>query len=279
VDPFSTLPEDTVRAEYDAMIGIAKDLDQNVGAACGVGVGKVIMTDLDQKFIFMNNQSIYRSSALQSSLLGVGLAFAVLLVSTRVLHIAFFATFCIACVLISVTGTMVLLGWTLGSTESVLISIVSGFAVDYVVHLSHSYAQAYGSSGARVETAFGEMGISVLHGMVTSVGASIPLFLCQLTFFRKFGTFMFLTISFSWLFANFVFMSALAQFKLRVGKHDDDDDVAVVSSTAPPITADQKAAAPRAGTTASQPAATVPRKNWTELDAINRNDSMEEVTA
>jgi protein dispatched 1 len=280
VDPFSTLAEDTVRVEYDAMIGIAKDLDQNVGAACGVGAGTVVMTDLDQKFIFMNNQSIYRSSALQSSLLGVGLAFAVLLVSTRVLHIAVFATICIACVLISVTGTMVLLGWTLGSTESVLISIVSGFAVDYVVHLSHSYAQAYGSSGARVETAFGEMGISVLHGMVTSVGASIPLFLCQLTFFRKFGTFMFLTISFSWLFANFVFMSALAQFKLRVGKHDDDDnDVAVVSSTVPPISADQKAAAPRAGTTVSQPAATVPRKNRTELDAINHDDPEEEATA
>jgi protein dispatched 1 len=282
VDPFSTLPEDTVRTEYEAMLNIANDLDQTVGAACNVGTGSVIMTDLDLKFIFMNNQSIYRSSALQSGLLGVGLAFAVLLVSTRVFHIAFFATICIACVLISVTGTMVLIGWTLGSIESVLISIVAGFAVDYVVHLAHSYTHAYGNSGARMKTAFSEMGISVLHGMVTSVGASVPLFLCQLTFFRKFGTFMFLTISFSWLFANFIFMSALAQFRLRVTKHDNDDDdgqqpqqQAVVtnkpSAGAPAVTAAERTgttttADPVAGkSSSSSTAPPPPRQNWTTL--------------
>jgi protein dispatched 1 len=263
----STLPEDTVRKEYDAMLGIAKDLDRTVGAACGVGSGTVVMTDLAQIFIFMNNQSIYESSALQSCLLGIGLAFAVLLVSTRVFHIALFATISITCVLISVTGTMVLLGMKLGTIESVLISIVVGFAVDYVVHLSHSYAEAYGNSDSRLLTAFSEMGISVLHGMVTSIGASVPLFLCQLTFFRKFGTFMFLTISFSWLFANFVFMGALAQFRLRVTKHDDDDHDDVPSAnraaSPPPTAATDRtgSSAPtttvRAGTaTATMPAAT-----------------------
>ena len=213
VDPFSTLPEDTVRTEYDKMIEISKDLDTRIGAACG---GSVTMTDLEQKFIFMNNQRIYSRSAIQSSLLGVGIAFVVLLLATRVFHIALLATLSIACVLISVTGSMVIIGWELGSTEAVLISIVAGFAVDYVVHLSHSYALASGDTLERIVTAYGEMGISVLNGMITSVFASIPLFFCQLTFFRKFGTFMFLTIGFSWLFANFAFMSALAQLKLPV---------------------------------------------------------------
>ena len=109
-----------------------------------------------------------------------------------------------------------LLAGNLEASEAVLISIVAGFAVDYVVHLSHSYALASGDTLERITTAYGEMGISVLNGMVTSVCASIPLFICQLTFFRKFGTFMFLTIAFSWLFANFAFMSALAQLKLPV---------------------------------------------------------------
>lgn len=44
------------------------------------------MTDLDEKFVFMNNQGIYVRSAIQSSLLGVAIAFVVLLVSTRVFH-------------------------------------------------------------------------------------------------------------------------------------------------------------------------------------------------
>ena len=88
--------------------------------------------------------------------------------------------------------------------------------------------------------------LSILHnimilGMITSVGASIPLFFCQLQFFAKFGTFLCLVIAFryvfllvmsngnmcnhhelicvyftisSWVFANFVFMSLLAQLKI-----------------------------------------------------------------
>merc|ERR1712176_1237538 len=71
---------------------------------------------------------------------------------------------------------------------------------------------------ARVTAAFGDMGISVMNGMITSIAASIPLFFCQLSFFAKFGTFLCLTIAFSWVFANFVFMSALAQFKIPIKK-------------------------------------------------------------
>lgn len=115
-----------------------------------------------------------------------------------------------------------LIGWTLGSIESVLISIVAGFSVDYVVHLSHSYVVASGSTYERITAAFGEMGISVLNGMVTSVGASIPLFFCQLTFFRKFGTFLCFTIAFSWLFANLGFMSLVAQLKIPIKKGEND---------------------------------------------------------
>lgn len=61
---------------------------------------------IDQ-FVFMNNQNIYVQSALQSSLLGVAIAFVVLLISTHVFHIAFFASISIICVLISVVGVMV----------------------------------------------------------------------------------------------------------------------------------------------------------------------------
>jgi len=46
--------------------------------------------------------------------------------------------------------------------------------------------------------------------MITSVLASLPLFACNLQFFAKFGTFLCLTILFSWVFANFGFMSIIA---------------------------------------------------------------------
>jgi hypothetical protein len=213
IDPFSTLPEKTVREQYDKMIEISKSMDDIMMDACG---GKTLMTDLDTKFVFMNNQRIYTRSAVTSSILGVCIAFAVLLIATRVFHIAFFATLSIICVLVSVTGSMVMIGWDLGSIEAILISIVAGFSVDYVVHLAHAYVQSSGDTAERITQAFGEMGISVLNGMVTSVGASIPLFFCQLQFFKKFGTFLCLTIAFSWLFANFGFMSVLAQLKIPI---------------------------------------------------------------
>ena len=148
--------------------------------------------------------------------LGVAIAFVVLLISTRVFHLAFFASLSIISVLVSVVGTMVMLGWNLGSIESILIAIIAGFSVDYVVHLAHAYEIANGDTYARITEAFADLGISVFNGMITSVVASIPLFFCQLQFFAKFGTFLCLTIAFSWIFANFGFMSILAQLKIPV---------------------------------------------------------------
>merc|ERR1712179_592030 len=161
---------------------------------------------------------------------GVGIAFVVLWISTCKFHLALLASLSIASVLVSVTGTMVLIGWTLGSIESILIGIIAGFSVDYVVHLAHAYETASGTTDERITAAFGDMGISVLNGMITSIGASIPLFFCQLQFFHKFGIFICLTIAFSWIFANFWFMSMVAQLKIPIKekkKNKEDDDAVV----------------------------------------------------
>jgi hypothetical protein len=74
----------------------------------------------------MNNHSIYVQTAIQSVILGVCIAFVVLLIiSTRVFHIALFASLSITCVLVSVVGIMVMMGWYLGSIESILMAFHS----------------------------------------------------------------------------------------------------------------------------------------------------------
>ena len=211
LDPFGRDSEFLTRKEYDQFVMLAEEADELVSAHCS---GSVVMTDLDEKFVFMNNQSLYVATAIQSAILGVCIAFVVLLISTRVFHLAFFASLSITCVLLSVVGTMVMLGWYLGSIESILIGIIAGFSVDYVVHLAHAYEIARGDTYERLTEAFGDLGVSVFNGMITSVVASIPLFFCQLQFFAKFGTFLCGTIAFSWIFANFGFMSLLAQLKI-----------------------------------------------------------------
>lgn len=215
LDGRTVQPEDVVRRHYNAFIKAAEDFDTSMQAACQ---SKVIMTDLDQVFIFMNNQRIYRTSGILGSMLGVLIAFGVLFIATQKLHITVFATGTILCVLISVVGSVTMLGWTLGVIEAILISILAGFSVDYVIHLAHAYVEAEGDTETRVVEAFGDMGISVFSGMLTSVVASIPLFFCTLVFFAKFGTFLCLTITLSWVFANFGFMSLLATFKIPMDK-------------------------------------------------------------
>ena len=216
LDPFGQDAESMTRKEYDQFVAIAEEQGAIIAQSCTAGTGDTILTDLDEKFVFMNNQSIYVRSAIQASCLGVAIAFVVLLISTRVFHLAFFASLSIMSVLVSVVGTMVMLGWNLGSIESILIGIIAGFSVDYVVHLAHAYEIASGDTYDRITEAFSDLGISVFNGMITSVVASVPLFFCQLQFFAKFGTFLCLTIAFSWVFANFGFMSLLAQLKLPV---------------------------------------------------------------
>jgi len=215
LDPFSNPSEPVARKEYDMMIKISEGFDATMEEKCG---SKAIMTDLNVKFVFMNNQVVYVRSAIISGFIGLGIAFVVLIISTRLFHIAMLATLSISCVLVSVLGIIVMLGWQLGSVEAILISIVTGFSVDYVVHLAHSYERAHGETNARITKAFSEMGISVMNGMVTSVGASLPLFVCQLQFFKKFGAFLCVTIAFSWVFANFAFMGILAQLNIPISK-------------------------------------------------------------
>merc|ERR1711966_22608 len=89
LDPFGLDAESVTRREYDQFVAIQNEQDDIVSKSCR---GFPIMTDLDDKFTFMNNQVIYQRSAIQSSCLGVAIAFGVLLISTRVFHLAFFAS-------------------------------------------------------------------------------------------------------------------------------------------------------------------------------------------
>jgi predicted RND superfamily exporter protein len=208
LDQWSSMPEDVVLVHYNDFMMLAKELEDKVGDACGTR--RVLMTDLEQKWIFMNNQKVYRTSALTGAIIGVAIAFVVLLLATWSALLSILSVISILCTIVSVIGTVTMLGWTLGTIEAILISILAGFSVDYVVHLAHAYAGSSGQNHERVQHAFGEMGTPVLSGMLTSVLASLPLFSCQIVFFAKFGTFLCFTILWSWVFANFGFMSVVA---------------------------------------------------------------------
>ena len=174
-------------------------------------VGKPAMTDTGRKWMWMNTQKIYLSNAVWGIFLAILLAFLVLCVATNNLIIAGLACLTIGCIVGCVIGCMYLASWELGTIESICLTILAGFCVDYIVHLAHSYVECPDTSSriVRVEYAVGHMGISVLSGALTSLGASCLLFFCTLQFFSSFGAFFFGTILLAWIWANFFFVPAL----------------------------------------------------------------------
>jgi len=138
------------------------------------------------------------------------MAFLVILVFTKQIIIAFSALVTISCVLMSVLAMMKLAGYELGTITSVAISILAGFAVDFVVHLAHAFAaSSKPTREGRFHDTFEVIAVSVFSGALTSVLAASVLLLCTLQFFAKFGFFLIFTVIWAWIWGNFFFMSVM----------------------------------------------------------------------
>lgn len=156
-------------------------------------------------------QRLYLDEAVTGITASLLLAFVILFISSANILVALLALVNIAGIIASILGMMVALGWELDSIESICLTILVGLSVDYVVHLANCYMESpFPDRNNRVRTALAEMGITVLGGAITSLGASAMLFACYLQFFQKFGGFMFGTILFSLLWALGFFMAAMA---------------------------------------------------------------------
>ena len=203
-------PEADFRNIYEQIEAFATD---NVNAAKGVPVRAAHRTTVG-KWKFMHTQHIYVKYALWGIACAIALAFCVLCVATNNIIVATLAVGTICAVCCCVLGAMVFAGWELGNMESICLTILAGFCVDYIVHLAHSYMESPDRSDreARVRYSVGHMGVSVLAGALTSLGASLLLFFCTLRFFSTFGIFFFGTILLAWLWANFFFIPALGTF-------------------------------------------------------------------
>ena len=84
--------------------------------------------------------------------------------------------------------------------------LVVGLSVDYVVHLAEGYCRSSASDRlTRTRDMLEEVGVSVLSGAITTLGASALLLLAQIIFFYQFGFFIFFTILFSIIYALILF--------------------------------------------------------------------------
>ena len=99
-----------------------------------------------------------------------------------------------------------MIGWNLGVMESINLTLVVGLSVDYAVHLADSYVRCeYSDRTSRVKHMLGNVGVSVLAGASTTLGASAFMLGSRILFFFQFGIFIFCTIGFSIVYALVVF--------------------------------------------------------------------------
>ena len=102
--------------------------------------------------------------------------------------------------------------------ESLNLTLVVGLSVDYVVHLAEGYSRSSHSKRlGRLHDALAQVGISVLSGACTTLGGSAFMLLAVISFFVKFGAFLFATILFSIVFALGFFSTLLG----ILGPEDD----------------------------------------------------------
>lgn len=149
-------------------------------------------------------------NAVYGIIIGVSLALPILIIATRNIITGFLATFSMCCSTVCVIGVIPLGGWKLGVLESLNMCMVVGLTVDYVVHLAEGYTLSlHKDRFSRVRDMLDEMAVSVFFGACTTLGASLFMFIAQLSFFLQFGIFMFSTIGFSLFFAMGMFVTLM----------------------------------------------------------------------
>ena len=106
-------------------------------------------------------------------------------------------------------GVVAMMDYPLGISEAIAVVILIGFSMDYVLHLAGAYVESRRSDRlGRMQDALTTMGISISAGAATTLLSGIPLFFAVITFFTKFGFFIFFTICVSFLW-SVLFFSAL----------------------------------------------------------------------
>jgi len=174
-------------------------------------------------YLFKLLQDVMLREAVKSILISLFVGFSTLVAVTWNWYIALFGLFNISAIIVYFLGLWPLIQWDLDIYNIIFLIMSVGLAVDYTVHLLHAYNESQEEKRAdRTKAALGEMGITVFSGAVTTLMAAFPLFFCQSTFFKRFGTFVFLTIGFSILLALFLLIPLL----LLLGPSKEFGDVA-----------------------------------------------------
>lgn len=181
-------------------------------------------------FVWMQTQFLFLTGAFGSMGVSIILAFCMLLVSTGNWIITCLATGSILGIVATLLGLMAMLGWSLGTIETVCVTILVGVSVDFTVHWAVAFTEAppeaveagtsdaadtqlrHKNRSARVHHAFLTIGISMLGGAVSTIVAVSLLLVATITFFTVFAQFFLSAILTAIVYAFIPFAASAAEW-------------------------------------------------------------------
>jgi len=154
-------------------------------------------------------------SSAQSTYIALIIALVVLAIFTRNVLIAIYTTLTVSLIMLTVSGTLSLLGWEEGIMESIIISCGIGMACDFSAHIGFAYRQANIHREATDRTTLAKLAAKRMGPSLTAAAMSTSVmaaFMCfsSTLFTIRFGIFILLLMSFGWVFALFFLLPLLA---------------------------------------------------------------------
>eukprot|EP00041_Stephanoeca_diplocostata_P025695 m.678196 g.678196 ORF g.678196 m.678196 type:complete len:1033 (+) comp22804_c1_seq2:366-3464(+) len=175
-----------------------------------------------QEYLWMRLEELLLENALFAMLISLTIAFLIVWVSTRDVGLSLMSALTIFGIVLTLMATMVWISWEISVIESICLTILVGLSVDFTIHLANSWqvSSSHKHRILRLKSTVLEIGISVVAAASTTFLACVPLFLCYIIFYNRFGLFIALTVLWSIIYSFGFFLSCESMF----GSVTDRDD-------------------------------------------------------
>lgn len=137
-----------------------------------------------------------------------------LMLSTRDMCLTLAGALTISTIIVVTLASLILLEWTLGVAESILISLTIGLSIDFALHYTVAYSDGIRSrlSNGVIQRILNEVGGPVALATITTSLAGFVIVWSDILAYQELGTFLMLIASVSWLTATFFLLPMLATF-------------------------------------------------------------------
>jgi len=206
---YTDLPRDMAASDAWKWVERWDDFVDDLNSAYrGSGTGKIFHTS--ELWVRAETEERLIESTLLCAAFSVFFALLAVLVFLWNLALAVYLILGIVCVIICLASVMFgVMQWTFGAVEAIGLIVFVGFSVDYSLHMAESFNQSAETQRFdKVKDAMLRTGGAVFAAAVTSALAGLPILLCTIQVFVKFGVTIVLNTSLS-LFFSLGFLCAL----------------------------------------------------------------------